>query len=672
MFKMKLKKIIACLCIVFMLCSIFVIPDVTCYSVEAEPVSISMGLFEQVFNTIAGSLGMRSTKESKYYGFPSVEELFNSFKESYKWVQQTQAIPLALTVDAWVCSSLKDFTEGAIKVFPFFMQDIRDGKFDGVIKTDTSDIKNSFNNFVATKKVANSFMVNSQIFNFKYSNLAESSVTDVVKFGKDNVTFEQMLNEIDSDSLDEKANYFIAYQQGMGTRLYAFSGEAYIYIDASTKLMKAYSWNSKYGYYQYDSPGYGRKHLVGDITDGIMNNDYNFSWIRGDNFKYFTASNSTVYGNMNIDVFEDGSIMFYTPALLMDKATFDTITDSLWNQIALPGANIDDWQLADENGKTIDEPDSKILEKIYNNMLTSDDIDAIREGNTDALSKLDGMTAVNEKTGETVGDIKEDTVEAVGLLQGAKLILSRIFKRQLTLINVVKNLVKGKWTSVIDNVGDLTLPLVNAIDSVKQVVIGLSLTHWVIDNVADIYKPISTAIDTMNGNIANVLSGFGNAILNAIDDIQAADLSDVIAGIKAVPKSIADAFAQPFEAVKTAIAAVSTTVGDLFAPPPVALTDIYNKGNNIFDTHFGMPKAAFKTFMVEGKEVPDVKYKVGNKEYTVIPFSYFNKFVDKFRIYIQTSFVFIWIVWFANQVLALFDKSAIISGHISDIGRGER
>ena len=55
-----------------------------------------------------------------------------------------------------------------------------------------------------------------------------------------------------------------------------------------------------------------------------------------------------------------------------------------------------------------------------------------------------------------------------------------------------------------------------------------------------------------------------------------------------------------------------------------------------------------------------------------IRFSYFNKFVDKFRVYIQASFIFIWIVWFANQVLALFDKSAILSGHITDLGRGER
>ena len=85
-----------------------------------------------------------------------------------------------------------------------------------------------------------------------------------------------------------------------------------------------------------------------------------------------------------------------------------------------------------------------------------------------------------------------------------------------------------------------------------------------------------------------------------------------------------------------------------------------------------MPADAFKKFMIEGKEVPDVKYKVGGKEYVVIPFSYFNKFVDNFRVYIQASFVFIWIIWFANQVLSLFDKSSVVTGHLSDFDRGSR
>ena len=102
------------------------------------------------------------------------------------------------------------------------------------------------------------------------------------------------------------------------------------------------------------------------------------------------------------------------------------------------------------------------------------------------------------------------------------------------------------------------------------------------------------------------------------------------------------------------------------------LANIFDKGSDIFKNHFNMPADAFKEFMIEGKEVPDVKYKVGGKEYVVIPFSYFNKFVDNFRVYIQASFVFIWIIWFANQVLSLFDKSSVVTGHLSDFDRGSR
>lgn len=668
--KRVLKKFIAVICLVSVLSTAFVVPIVTSsVTVQAEPVSISMGLFEQVFNTIAGSFGMRSTKESKYYGFPSIEELFNSFKETYKWVQQSQPIPLALTVDAWVCSSLKEFTEGAIKVFPFFMQDIADGKFDGVMVGEDapSEAKEKFTSFVNSinKTVTLEHQGNlSQRCHFYAAKQEEPVLDDSTYWGFGSW----------SDEISTLENHFSNVDVG-----YFFQNTFYVGI--KTVAIN----NGEYGFFYYDNVN---KTLVGYSTSGHVyqfdhltyngqdQGSYNFHDLEAD-LKVGRLSDKAkfhyedIWTNMSIKAYADGSTLLYDPAYVMTKATFDTITNSLWNQIALPGANIDDWQLADENGKTIDDPESKILEKIYKNMLTADDIEALRNGDTSVLDKLDGMTAVNSKTGETVGDIKDELLDQTGLLGAIRVIGRTIASRVLTIVNLIRNLHNRKWTAVIDNVGDLTLPLLKSIDGVRDVVNALQSSKWVIDNVADLVKPITTSIDMVDSNVVGLIS-VGNSILHAIDDIQPVDLSSVIDDIQAIPKSIAQALDGSFEGVKSSINLVSSSIALVFLPSSVALTDVYNKGQLIFSSYFGMPKQAFNTFMVEGKEVPDVMYEVNDTLYVAVPFSYFNKFVDDFRIYIQTVFVFIWIVWFANQVLSLFDKSALLPGHITDIERGGR
>ena len=142
--------------------------------------------------------------------------------------------------------------------------------------------------------------------------------------------------------------------------------------------------------------------------------------------------------------------------------------------------------------------------------------------------------------------------------------------------------------------------------------------------------------------------------------------------IREAASTVSSAVTDPMAAIKAIPQAISDVISTMFSPGASCLANIFDKGSDIFKNHFNMPADAFKKFMIEGKEVPDVKYKVGSKEYVVIPFSYFNKFVDNFRVYIQASFVFIWIIWFANQVLSLFDKSSVITGHLSDFDRGSR
>ena len=651
--KRVLKKFIAVICLVSVVSTAFVFPLVsTPVTVHAEPVGISMGLFEQVFGSLAGSFGMKSRSDSKYYGFPSVEELWNSFKQTYEMVRATKPEMLALTVDAWACSNLKDFIAGAIKVFPFFIQDYKDGRFDGVMG-DLSTVENFKTLFNSDQKI---------LYDSSYDGLQyRYNIRNTKECASQNNYIEGISNERSLECFNSTygvhSNYYIwgTHSNGVVT-FYPIVPGTHSFIYVSSTSLSFFNDTDEI----YCSDYSGRPDSI-SFTLKKFEYKFDFSKFRFNNF----------YTNMSIRVFEDGSALIYDPTIL-DLGSFDTIEGSVWDEMQKSGTNIDDWELADENGKTIDDPESKILEKIYKNMLTADDIEALRNGDTSVLDKLQGMTAVNSKTGETVGDIKDEVQDQTGILGGIKAIGRTIASRVLTIVNLIRNLHQRKWTSVIDNVGDLTLPVIKSIDGVRDVVNALQATKWVIDNVGDLVNPITTSIDMVNGNLAGVISNIGNSILGAIDDIQTADLTSVVDGIKAVPKSIAQSLESAFEGVKSSVGAVSVAIGNLFAPPPVALSNIYTKGSDILDNHFCMPKAAFKTFMVEGKEVPDVKYKVGGKEYTVIPFSYFNKFVDKFRGYIQASFIFIWIVWFANQVLALFDKSAILSGHITDLGRGER
>ena len=360
-----------------------------------------------------------------------------------------------------------------------------------------------------------------------------------------------------------------------------------------------------------------------------------------------------IYTNLYVRIYEDGSALIYDPAR-MSASTFDTIQNSLWDQISKSGTAIEDWAIADENGKTIDDPTSKILDKIYNNMLTADDIKALENGDTSVLEKLQGITAVNEKNGETVGDIKEDVNDAVGILGAIKLIGKRIFSRQLTLINLVKNLAKGKWTSVIDNVGDLTFPIVKSIDSIGQVVCSFSSMKWVIDNVGDICNPIGAAIDTLNGNIAGTITNVGNVVKGAIDNIKTADLTSVIDNVKALPRTIASSLQSAFESVKSAVNSLAVSVGNLFVPTSDSMNSIKVHANTMLLNHFNID-ADDLSFNVSEKKFKSVKY----QDKIIVDAGTMNAGIEFMRPFVQGLCWFFLILFALNQIIQLFDKKGV-------------
>jgi hypothetical protein len=643
----KIKKIVAIICVVCALSTIFAIPDITVQTVQAD--AIGVGEFSRIFSSLSGALGSTPKGSgSKFWG-----NMMDMYGHSFDIWAKTYA-DMNDKVQSWnnlLLQDVRTFTEYMIKSFPNFMQNLKDGSLDSYVVNDTpSEAKEKFNSFVnsinKTVKLEHQGDINKRYLYYVSKQVAPT-LDDSTRWAFDSwrdelVTLENHFSNVD-------AGYFFQNSIYVGIKTVAFNKDEYgfFYYDNVKKNLVGYSLSGHV--YQFDhltyngqdQGGYNFYDLPADLQVGNLNNKAGFN-------------HDDIWTNMSFRVFEDGSILLYDPAYLMCKVTFDTINDSLWDKISLPDTRIDDWELADESGKTIDDPTSQILDKIYDNMLTSDDIKALENGDTSVLEKLQGITAVNEKTGETVGNIKEDVNDAVGILGAIKLIGKRIFARQLTLINLVKNLAKGKWTSVIDNVGDLTLPIVKSIDSISQVVSSLSSMKWVIDNVGDICNPIGASIDAMNGNIAGTITNVGNVVKGAIDNIKTVDLTSVIDNVKALPRTIASSLQSAFESVKSAVNSLAVSVGNLFVPTSDSMNSIKVHANTMLLNHFNVD-ADDLSFNVSENKFKSVKYK--NK--IIVDAGTMNAGVEFMRPFVQSLCWFFLILFALNQIIQLFDKKGV-------------
>ena len=654
--KRKLKKIVAIICAVCTLSTLFALSDLTVQIVQAD--TIGVGEFSRIFSSLSGALGATPRGSgSKFWG-----NMMDMYGQSFDiWCKTYN--DMNDRVQSWnnlLLQDVKTFTEYMIKSFPHFMSDVKSGIYDeelGVNKSDVYNEKVSIEKTLEGKKVV-----------YSISDSAENRYC--VKLG--DATFKPTLANIANfgikpDTLINSVNNYYAntgYNFGryLEASVYLYvdfisiaqNADSFLFYNADNDTLTAYSENNHlYGYHYLNSSGSisAKTYLDRDLT--IHKNYYRDGKLWVDTAGNPYRKGVMIYTNAYIRIYEDGSALIYDPAR-MSASTFDTIQNSLWDQISKSGTAIEDWAIADENGKTIDDPTSKILDKIYNNMLTADDIKALENGDTSVLEKLQGITAVNEKNGETVGDIKEDVNDAVGILGAIKLIGKRIFSRQLTLINLVKNLAKGKWTSVIDNVGDLTFPIVKSIDSIGQVVSSLSSMKWVIDNVGDICNPIGAAIDTLNGNIAGTITNVGNVVKGAIDNIKTADLTSVIDNVKALPRTIASSLQSAFESVKSAVNSLAVSVGNLFVPTSDSMNSIKVHANTMLLNHFNVD-ADDLSFNVSEKKFKSVKY----QDKIIVDADTMNAGIEFMRPFVQGLCWFFLILFALNQIIQLFDKKGV-------------
>lgn len=642
----KIKKLIALICIASILVTSY--PIISGQTVKAD--AIGVGEFSRIFSSLSGALGSTPKGSgSKFWG-----NMFDMYGHSFDiWCKQYA--DLNDKVQSWnnlLMQDVRTFTDYMIRSFPHFLQDVKEGQCNDIL----DNIEGIDGNFLSYQKLRSSLTSSKTLqwtvddSNKQYSINSKSQLV--------NVPTELTSLEISKYTLTSKIaslkEYYsdLKFERGFvcrsGTNLNTYvveqnTGMFYFY-DSTNQTLKIYGDTLVFGKSQYDSSG-NYLRFVPYKQKGNIFISFDIS-----------ANNIVPACNAVIDYYTDGSFVI-RDSNDMTKVVFNTIQNSLWDQISKnPATSIEDWAIADEYGKTIDDPTSQILDKIYNNMLTSDDIKALENGDTSVLEKLQGITAVNEKTGETVGDIKEDVNDAVGILGAIKLIGKRIFARQLTLINVVKNLVKGKWTTVIDNVGDLAMPIVNSIDCVKQVVSGLSLTHWVIDNVADFTKPlinsfdnvgdlvmdkiktVSIAIDNVNANLSTVISGCQTKVINGIKTLSDTATS-ILENIKSIPKSIA------------------TSVAGAFVPTSDDMDAIHTRMNNICVSHFG----------VTGKElsisIPEKKFSsIYFKKKKIVDADVLNNGIDKIRPIVQGLMWFFMMLFAINQVLEIFDKKGVANG----------
>lgn len=442
------------------------------------------------------------------------------------------------------------------------------------------------------------------------------------------------INLIDSNFTSFSFERGLEFQNGSYVTVRAIpkNDDAFYFFDSSSLLLNYFSTSGvcfglRYSGSSGGSRGFQQRNVSGDshVYDAMGSK---------------IGKNIRIYTNMYMRIYDDGSALLFDLDR-MSAFTFNKINNSLWDMILDNGISFKDVEFCDDSGVKVSDSASNFSSEVDNDLLTESQIESIANGNQDILDNVKKANAINKTNGETLFDISTETASQTGLLQ--------------QIVNNTKNQLRFAKTG-----------FNNMVDGLKDVANKLgSLLSVNVKNFSELIIPLTSSMGQIYDAINNL------SIPNPINSIMQGVI-DIGHYIREAASTVSSAVTDPMAAIKAIPQAISDVISTMFSPGASCLANIFDKGSDIFKNHFNMPADAFKKFMIEGKEVPDVKYKVGSKEYVVIPFSYFNKFVDNFRVYIQASFVFIWIIWFANQVLSLFDKSSVITGHLSDFDRGSR
>lgn len=639
--KRVLKKLIAVICLVSVVSTAFVVSIVST-PVQADAIAVESGsaYIYRVLVTLLSKVGVGLP--APVYGSACRDDLIDCYARSFTVINGggDPGKGNGSNSNEWkellACPNLEKITRIS-QAFPQFVDDLLSGVFSDSLGFQSTSMTQK--KLKEVEKLLGDQSVKYEIrpskagrYSWQLGNSNEKPYLSNNEFFP--LSLNDSINLIDSNFTSFSFERGLEFQNGSYVTVRAIpkNDDAFYFFDSSSLLLNYFSnsgvcFGLRYSGSSGGSRGFQQRNVSGDshVYDAMGSK---------------IGKNIRIYTNMYMRIYDDGSALLFDLDR-MSAFTFNKINNSLWDMIQDNGISFKDVEFCDDSGVKVSDSASNFSSEVDNDLLTESQIESIANGNQDILDNVKKANAINKTNGETLFDISTETASQTGLLQ--------------QIVNNTKNQLRFAKTG-----------FNNMVDGLKDVANKLgSLLSVNVKNFSELIIPLTSSMGQIYDAINNL------SISNPINSIMQGVI-DIGHYIREAASTVSSAVTDPMAAIKAIPQAISDVISTMFSPGASCLANIFDKGSDIFKNHFNMPADAFKKFMIEGKEVPDVKYKVGSKEYVVIPFSYFNKFVDNFRVYIQASFVFIWIIWFANQVLSLFDKSSVITGHLSDFDRGSR
>lgn len=639
--KRVLKKLIAVICLVSVVSTAFVVSIVST-PVQADAIAVESGsaYIYRVLVTLLSKVGVGLP--APVYGSACRDDLIDCYARSFTVINGggDPGKGNGSNSNEWkellACPNLEKITRIS-QAFPQFVDDLLSGVFSDSLGFQSTSMTQK--KLKEVEKLLGDQSVKYEIrpskagrYSWQLGNSNEKPYLSNNEFFP--LSLNDSINLIDSNFTSFSFERGLEFQNGSYVTVRAIpkNDDAFYFFDSSSLLLNYFSnsgvcFGLRYSGSSGGSRGFQQRNVSGDshVYDAMGSK---------------IGKNIRIYTNMYMRIYDDGSALLFDLDR-MSANTFNKINNSLWDMIQDNGISFKDVEFCDDSGVKVSDSASNFSSEVDNDLLTESQIESIANGNQDILDNVKKANAINKTNGETLFDISTETASQTGLLQ--------------QIVNNTKNQLRFAKTG-----------FNNMVDGLKDVANKLgSLLSVNVKNFSELIIPLTSSMGQIYDAINNL------SIPNPINSI-IQGVIDIGHYIREAASTVSSAVSDPMAAIKAIPQAISDVISTMFSPGASCLANIFDKGSDIFKNHFNMPADAFKKFMIEGKEVPDVKYKVGSKEYVVIPFSYFNKFVDNFRVYIQASFVFIWIIWFANQVLSLFDKSSVITGHLSDFDRGSR
>lgn len=639
--KRVLKKLIAVICLVSVVSTAFVVSIVST-PVQADAIAVESGsaYIYRVLVTLLSKVGVGLP--APVYGSACRDDLIDCYARSFTVINGggDPGKGNGSNSNEWkelqACPNLEKITRIS-QAFPQFVDDLLAGVYSDSLGFQSTGMTQE--KLKEVEKLLGDQSVKYEIrpskagrYSWQLGNSNEKPYLSNNEFFP--LSLNDSINLIDSNFTSFSFERGLEFQNGSYVTVRAIpkNDDAFYFFDSSSLLLNYFSnsgvcFGLRYSGSSGGSRGFQQRNVSGDshVYDAMGSK---------------IGKNIRIYTNMYMRIYDDGSALLFDLDR-MSAFTFNKINNSLWDMIQDNGISFKDVEFCDDSGVKVSDSASNFSSEVDNDLLTESQIESIANGNQDILDNVKKANAINKTNGETLFDISTETASQTGLLQ--------------QIVNNTKNQLRFAKTG-----------FNNMVDGLKDVANKLgSLLSVNVKNFSELIIPLTSSMGQIYDAINNL------SIPNPINSIMQGVI-DIGHYIREAASTVSSAVTDPMAAIKAIPQAISDVISTMFSPGASCLANIFDKGSDIFKNHFNMPADAFKKFMIEGKEVPDVKYKVGSKEYVVIPFSYFNKFVDNFRVYIQASFVFIWIIWFANQVLSLFDKSSVITGHLSDFDRGSR